>query len=191
MVDDARSANALAGTIVDVPRSLRGPAVAGVGRRFWLVVSALALGAAAVVLVASFVTTASDNARITRLKSHGIPVAVTVTTCFGNLAGSGSNVSSFTCHGRYTVGAIHFEEVIGSKTGFSPPGSLLRGVVDPSHHDTLVLARALRVTSTSSGPYVVEGVLSAVWLVLALFFVRVTRRSLRSRRSDDEHVATP
>lgn len=163
--------------------SLRGPAVAGVGRQFWLVVSALGLVIFAVVLVVSFVSTANDNARISRLKLHGIPVAVSVTECFGNLGGSGSNAADYTCHGSYRVAGVRYEELIGSMTSFSRPGTIVRGVVDPSRHDAVVLATAVSSSSTSSGTFVIESFLSLVFLLLTWLFVRVARRTASPRES--------
>jgi hypothetical protein len=169
--------------IAEVTTSLRGPAVAGVGRRFWLVVSALGLLIFAVVLVVSFVSTANDNARTSRLKLHGIPVAVTVTQCFGNLGGSGSNAADYTCHGSYRVAGVRYEELIGSMTSFSRPGTIVRGVVDPSRHDAVVLATAVTASSTSSGTFVIESILSLVFLLLTWLFVRVARRTASPRES--------
>lgn len=161
--------------------SLRGPAVAGVGRTFWLVASAVGLLVFAVILIVSFVATVNDNARTSRLKSDGIPVAVTVTECFGNLGGSGSNAANYTCHGRYEVSGVQYEELIGSLTSLTRSGTVVRGVVDPLHHDAVVLAKAVRMSSTASGSYVIEGILSLVFLLLTWVLVRVARRTATSR----------
>ena len=172
----------------DEASSLRGPVPAEVGRRFWLVASGIVLLVFATVIVASFVSTANSNARIDRLKLHGIPVTVTVAGCFGNLGGSGSNVSSYTCHGRYVVRGVHYEQVIGSLSSFTRAGTTVRGIVDPSRVDSVVLAKAVRTSSASSGAYVIEGILSLVFVGLTLAFVRVARRAPSRRSPSVERV---
>jgi hypothetical protein len=152
------------------------------------VASGLVLLVFAVVIVASFVSTANSNARIDRLKLHGIPVTVTVDSCFGNLGGSGSNVSSYTCHGDYVVRGVHHEQVIGSLTSFTRAGATVRGIVDPSHVDTVMLAKAVKTSSASSSAYVIEGILSLVFVGLTLVFLRVTRRNLSPRARLDQQI---
>jgi hypothetical protein len=141
-----------------------------IGRRFWLVAGALAL-------VLSFVSVANANARIDRLKAHGIPVVVTMGRCFGNLAGSGSNVAGFQCRGTYQLGHTTFHEPIGYKTTFSPYGSTVQGLVDPSYHNSVSLTSAIKRTKASTSRYVAPGILTIVFLVLAFVFVRFARRS--------------
>jgi len=183
-VDDAPGESALvrderaASRVTSDERSaLRGPAVARVGRGFWLVTSAVLLLVGAAVLLVSVISTVNDNARLSRLKSHGIPVTVTVTGCFGNLGGSGSNAAGFTCHGSYALKGVRYQELIGSMTTLTRVGTTVRGVVDPSHHDVVVLARAVRTSSTSSGSYVVEGLLAVLIVLLTFLLVRVVRRT--------------
>ena len=148
-----------------------------IGRRFWLVAGALALVVFAVALVLSFVSVANANARIDRLKAHGIPVVVTMGRCFGNLAGSGSNVAGFQCRGTYQLGHTTFHEPIGYKTTFSPYGSTVQGLVDPSYHNSVSLTSAIKRTKASTSRYVAPGILTIVFLALAFVFVRFARRS--------------
>jgi hypothetical protein len=131
----------------------------------------------AAVLAASFISITNDNARIDRLKAHGIPVSVTVVACIGNLGGSGSNDAGFTCRGDYRVGATTYHELIGSMTTFSAPGTAVRAVADPSKHSSVVLASALRTLVASPARYVAPGLLTLVLLALALALLRVARRS--------------
>ncbi|MGC1420026.1 MAG: hypothetical protein WA786_07905 [Acidimicrobiales bacterium] len=157
--------------------SLRGASAASVGRRFWLVAGALTLAAFTAALVVGFVSVANDNARVERLKDHGLPVTVTVINCIGNVGGSGSNGAGYTCRGRYTVGSNAYRELIGSMTTFSASGTTVRAIADPAHHSSVVLASAVEASSASSGSFVVLGLLSLLLVALAGGLTRVARRS--------------
>jgi hypothetical protein len=161
--------------------SLRGATGATIGRRFWLVAASVSLLVFAAFVVVSFLSAANDNARIDRLQSHGIAVSVTVTNCIGNIGGSGSNVSGYTCRGDYSLGGTTYNEIIGSMSTLAVSGAKIRGVVDPSHHGTVELLAAVRRSSASSVRYVVPGLLSVVLIALVLALLRIVRRSDPSR----------
>jgi hypothetical protein len=146
-----------------------------------LVAAALGLVVFALALVISFVSVTNANARIDRLKTHGIPVTVTVGRCFGNLAGSGSNVAGYQCRGTYRLGHTTYHEPIGYKTTYSPFGSTLRGLVDPSYHNAVSVASAIERTSASDTRYIAPGVLTIVFLALTIVLWRFARRSPASR----------
>ncbi len=157
--------------------ALRGSSAVGVQRSFWVYAGALVVLLLGVVTVVSFVSASSDNARIERMKDHGIAVAVTVTDCVGNLGGSGSNGAGATCRGRSQVGATTFHEVIGSLSAFSPPGAVVRGVADPARPSTVELASAVAAARPSDGVYLAPGLLALRFVVLAGGYVRLARRS--------------
>jgi energy-coupling factor transporter transmembrane protein EcfT len=161
--------------------SLRGAEAKILGRRFWLVAGAIGLLVFAAALVISFVSVTNANARIDRLKAHGIPVVVTMGRCVGNLSGSGSNVAGYQCRGTYHVGTATFHEPIGFKSTFSPVGTTLKGLVDPSHHNAVALASAVEKKVASASAYVAPGILTLVFLALTLALIRLARRP-RSRR---------
>jgi len=163
--------------------SLRGAEAATIGSRFWLVVGAFVLVVFAAALVVGFIAVTSDNARIERMKSHGIPVTVTVVDCNGNIGVSGSNAAGYTCRGDYSVGGTTYHELICSMTTFSAVGSAMRAVVDPSRHSTVALASSLKASAASSGVYVAPGVLTFVLVALTLALLRVARRSAVVRRT--------
>jgi hypothetical protein len=156
---------------------LRGATGAAIGRRFWLIVGALSLLVFAAFIVVSFLSAANDNARIDRLQSHGIPVTITVTNCIGNIGGSGSNVSGYTCHGEYSVDSTTYHEIIGSMSTLATGGTKVQGVADPSHHSTVELLSAVRKSSASSNRYVTPGLMSVVLIGFVLALLRVARRS--------------
>jgi hypothetical protein len=155
--------------------SLRGAAAPNIGRNFWLVAGTLVLIVFAAVLVVSLLSVANDNARIDRMKTHGIAVTVTVTNCIGNIGGSGSNVSGYTCHGDYSVAGTDYHEVIGSLTTVAASGAKVHGVVDPSHYSTVELASSVANSKSSSSGYIAPGALVLVLIGLALTLRRVAR----------------
>lgn len=152
--------------------SLRGPEVQNIGRRFWITASAVILVGLASIVVVSFVSAVIDNARINRLKNHGVSVIVTVTNCVGNIGGSGSNSAGYTCHGKYQVNGVLYQEIIGSKTSFSAPGSKVRGVADPAQTSTVEIASAVASSSSSSTVYIIPVLLALLVITLALVLLR-------------------
>jgi hypothetical protein len=158
--------------------SLRGAEAQRLGRRFWLVAGTLVFAALAVSIVVSFVSAANDNARIDRLKSHGVDVVVTVTNCVGNVGGSGSNAAGYTCQGAYRVDGVAYHEVIGAKTTLSPAGSKVRGVADPARPSTVELASAVATSTASSSAYVVPSLLLLLFVALSVVSLRRWRRSV-------------
>jgi hypothetical protein len=134
----------------------------------------------AVAVTVSFVSAANDNGRVDRLKAHGIAVNATVGNCVGNLGGSGSNASSYTCNASYTVGATTYHQVIGLMNSFAAPGTHVAVVADPSQPSTIELASAVKSTSSSNGAYLAPGLLSVLLVALTLGYLRLVRRS-RSR----------
>lgn len=167
--------------------SLRGAEARTLGRRFWLIAGTLVLLVFAAALALSFVSVTNANARINRLKSHGIPVTVTVVNCVGNLSGSGSNVSGYQCRGTYRISGETFTEPIGFKTTYSPSGTAISGLVDPSRHNSVALASAVRKSTASSSGYIPPGVLTVALIALALALRRVARR--RPPHEATTHVA--
>jgi hypothetical protein len=156
--------------------ALRGAEAVAVGTRVRFVAGVIGLIVVAAVLVVSFLSVSNDHARIERMKAHGIAVSVTVSNCTGNIGGSGSNGAGFTCRGSYAVGTTTFHERIGSKTTFSAPGTAVEGVVDPSHHGTVVLASAVRASKASYWGYAPLTLLTLVFVALVYLFVRASRR---------------
>jgi hypothetical protein len=157
--------------------TLRGPSPVGVGRHLWVVLGALALVVFAVALAVSFISASHDNARIDRLKTQGIALSATVGNCVGNLGGSGSNASSYTCSASYTVGATKFREVVGLMNSFAAPGTRVAVIADPSRPSTIELASAVTSSSPSNRAYLAPGLLSVLLVALVLGYLRLIRRS--------------
>lgn len=155
---------------------MRGGDAISVGRRIWVAAGTFGLVVVAVLLVVSMVSATHDNARITRMKEHGVAVSVTVTSCIGNLGGSGSNAADYTCRGHYVVTGTSYDEVIGAMSTFAPPGTRVPAVADPSRPSTIELASAVASSSASSHAYAIPGLLGLLLLALGLGFWRLTHR---------------
>jgi len=179
---EAALAEANLTVIVDssTPPALRGPDARHISDRFWLVSATVLLVVFAIIVVVTFISAFNDNARVDRMKNHGIPVTVTVTSCVGNIGGSGSNASGYTCRGSYRVNGVRYVEVIGSKSTQSNPGTEVQGVVDPSRRSTVELTSAVRASSSSPSVYFVP-VLLAVFFVIGSVALRRRHRSSPSR----------
>jgi len=159
---------------------LRGAAPAAVRRGLWIYAGALCLAVFAAILVVSFLSISNDNARVSRMKAHGIPVSVTVTGCLGNIGGSGSTSAGYTCRGDYTIHGATYHELIGSMTTFAAAGTTVPGVVDPSHHGTVVLSSFVRSASASPWRFVTPSILTIVLIALSLGLWNVAHRAQRS-----------
>jgi hypothetical protein len=155
---------------------LRGAEAARIGKRFWLVASALGLLVVAGVIAVSFVSTLNEHARIDRMKAHGIPVTVTITACEGNLGGSGSNVASYTCRGSYIIDGTSYNELIASMTTFAATDTHVRAVADPSQHSSVALASAIKTSHTSPSAFIVLALLTLLLLALVALLIRAARR---------------
>jgi hypothetical protein len=161
--------------------SLRGAEAVSLGRRFWLIAAAAGLVIFAVAIAISFAATINEHDRIDRMKTHGIPVTVTITGCEGNLGGSGSNVASYTCRGTYAINGAKFDELIASMTTFTAKGTKIRALADPSQHSSVALASAIKSTHSSPTAFIVLALLTLLLLVLVALVTRAARR----QRSDD------
>jgi hypothetical protein len=67
-----------------------------------------------------FVSGLHHNTNITNLQRHGVTVSVTVSTCDGELGGSGSNLADYRCVGTFTLKGHLYNSTI--------PGHELRAV---------------------------------------------------------------
>ena len=157
--------------------SLRGPEVVSIGRKVWHRLVAVGLALSFVALIVNVVSTAHDNSRIERMKTHGIAVSVSVTRCIGNVGGSGSNGAGYTCQGDYSIAGTAYHELIGSMTTFAVSGTKVNSVADPSKPTTVILASALAKSTASPAAYVPAGLMAIVLIALTFVFVRFARRS--------------
>jgi hypothetical protein len=135
-------------------------------RRPWAsgIVAAILVVAALAVAQAGFV----NNARVTRLHHAGIYVSARILGCEGNIGGSGSTSAGYTCRGAYAYAGEHFSERIDGTFSFLSTGSHVAVVMDPAHHNEVILASALAPMRMTLVPYVIPVllVLGAAALVI-------------------------
>jgi len=122
-------------------------------RRPWVSASVIVLIAVVALLIAQ--VGYSNNARIARLHHSGINLSARVLGCEGNIGGSGSTSAGFTCRGAYAYEGQHFSERIDGTFNFLSTGSHVSVVMDPAHHNEVILASALAPMRTTLTPYVV------------------------------------
>ncbi len=165
------------GTADQPVATLRGAGVNADARRVGMVVVAACLLALAGVTIGLFVAGASKNAQITSLRTHGVPVEVTVTKCHGLLGGSGSNAAGYACRGTFEIGGHRYDEAIPGY-GLLPPGATIRGVAVPGNPPLFTTAGAAAAEHPSWKVFVVPTVLLVV-LVLLLGAVALRVRHVR------------
>jgi hypothetical protein len=122
------------------------------------IVAAVCLVALAVVAVALFVAGMNKNDQITRLRQHGVAVAVTVTGCLGLLGGSGSNAAGYECKGTFALGGHRYNEDIPGNT-IRTPGSTIRAIAVPGNPPLLSTARAVATDRPSWHVFVAPTIL--------------------------------
>lgn len=110
---------------------LRGAAVEVDSRRAAQAIIAVLLATLAATASVLTVAGADRNAQIDQLRRSGVPVAITVTGCRGDLGGSGSNAAGYTCQGTFRLAGRSYPMSIPG-LGHQVLGSKLRGVAVPS-----------------------------------------------------------
>jgi hypothetical protein len=154
--------------------TLRGAGVQVDARRLGRIGVHFGLVALASLVVVLFVAGVHKNAQIDRLRHDGVPVAITVTGCVGQLGGSGSNAAGYACTGTFTLRGHSYRAAIPGTTLY-PPGSTVRGVAVPADPALMTTVRELSTEHTSWKAFVTPGVLLVV-LLLALSLVLGSRR---------------
>ncbi|HEX4082517.1 MAG TPA: hypothetical protein VHX40_06080 [Acidimicrobiales bacterium] len=161
--------------------TLRGAGVGAVnGRRLATIVVGLCLVVVAVLAVVFFVAGLHKNDQTTRLHQHGVPVTITVTSCVGQLGGSGSNAAGYTCQGTYLLDGHRYTEPVPGTT-LHPPGSMLAGVALPGDPALVTTTTVLATEHPSNGVFILPAVLLAVLVVGTVGLVAWRRRAGGSR----------
>ena len=155
---------------------LRGPEVAPPSRKLgiWLLV-----GCAAILIgisVATLATAIGNASHVARMKSHGVQVTATVSTCRGNLGGSGSNLASYTCYATYSVRGQRYESVVGGMSTFAPAGRPISVVADPE--DFAAIETTALVKSAQAGPvaFAIPALLFVLGIGCVVLVVMMSRR---------------
>jgi hypothetical protein len=163
--------------------TLRGAGVEADVRRVGRVVVGVCLVALAALVVVLFTAGADKNAQITRLRQHGVRVAVTVSGCLGLLGGSGSNAAGYACHGTFTLDGRRYSEAIPGNT-FYRPRATVRAVTDPADPGLLSTAAMVATERPSLTVFILPGTLLALLALLAGVVLRRRRQPSRSRPAE-------
>jgi hypothetical protein len=142
---------------------------------FVVVVAGLLVGAAGLALAAH-----ESNARAKRLGDHGVRVEATVTTCLGQLGGSGSNAAGYTCRGRFRLdGSAHDEVLPGSQP--RAPGDTVVLVSDSGHPGDLATPEGVAAMHPGLGAYGLPAGLAGAGILLGGGGARRYRSGRRRR----------
>lgn len=133
----------------------------------------MALVALAVLTTVLFVAGFTRNAQQSSLAHHGVPVAVTVTSCLGEVAGSGSNISGYACTGTYVVDGKRYSESIPGNA-LLRSGSTIRGVTVLGDPGLLSTPGAVATQKATWTVFIVPTILLIV--LLAAVAIVVLRR---------------
>lgn len=141
--------------------TLRGAKVDGDIRRFVGMAIVLCLAALAASTIALFVAGAHRNAQVARLRQDGVPVQVTVTSCLGQLGGSGSNAAGYTCSGSFVLDGRRYDETIPGLT-LRPVGTTFRALAVPGDPALMAPVSQVAVERPSDKVYVLPAVLAGL-----------------------------
>jgi len=162
-----------------VPGYIRGGGGVAVGRR-----RAVAVVAASAVLVLAAlsgilaVEAAQQYHRLHLLTTEGIPVAATVTNCYGVASGTGITDVGFSCNAAFRIGQRHYRSALDGTTHVYPVGASVPAVAVASDPTILYTSAAARTMSASLSVFVAPVLLLAAALtvmVVALSLVRPAR----------------
>jgi hypothetical protein len=157
--------------------TLRGAGVQVDAARAARVASALVVVTLVVVAAVLLVAGYRKNAHITELRTHGVPVELTVTDCLGLMGGSGSNLAGYDCRGTYTYGGRTFAEDIPGN-GLRVKGTEVRGVVVSSDPALFSTPAAVASEHASASVYAAPiALLLAAAAVVGWLAVRRRRRA--------------
>lgn len=158
--------------------NLRGAGVDVDMRRLGQVVAGVCLVALVVAVVVLVVAGMDKNAQITRLRTQGVPVEVTVTGCLGQLGGSGSNAAGYSCRGTFTLEGHRYDEDLPGDT-LLPPGTMLRGVTVPGDPALVSTPGAVAAEHTSRRVFILPIVLVVAAVLVGGVLLLRRRRSAR------------
>jgi hypothetical protein len=163
-----------AGVVMDSRRTLRA----------LVVVSVLVLATLTIVLTLEAI---NANARISRLRQHGVPVDVTVTSCLGLASGTGITEAGYRCRGTFTLDGPRHNELITGTSALRSTGETLHAVTDPSDPTILSTADALATTH----PIWTAFIGPAIPMLLLLPLLALTRRGPRPSSGTSPHPGPP
>jgi hypothetical protein len=155
-------------------------------RRLFRVLVGSAIVALAVLIAVLALEAAHKNSRIDALQRRGVPVDVTVTSCFGILSGTGITVTTFQCSGSYDVAGQTYHAVIAGSDLNHKAGDVVQAVADPKHPTSISLASSLVNAHSSWRPYIAPTILFVVLLMLIAGALWWSRRNSAQRPPDGD-----
>lgn len=181
----------LGDTAADQPLStLRGAGVAVDLRLAKRVLGTLIVLALAISSVVLFVSGAHQNAQASELRSHGVPVTVTLRSCFGQLGGSGSNVAGYSCTASFSLAGRRWVESFPWSSSGVPPRRASAYAV-PSDPALVVSAASFRTERATARVFVLPSVLCALCIAALAAMASLRRRARRRRGGADPLPASP
>ena len=155
---------------------LRGAAVEVDGRKVARVLVGAVMITLAALAIGFTVAGVHDNAQITQLRTQGVRVTVTVTSCRGSLGGSGSNVAGYTCSGSYALGGQRYSGPLPGDS-FYTPGSKVPALAVPGDPSLVSPLYVIDGEHASAGVFAWPAVLFAASVLLGgVVLLRVRRR---------------
>jgi hypothetical protein len=155
-------------------------------RRLFRIVVGSAIVVLAVLVVVLTVDAVHQNSRIDGLKRRGVPVDVTVTSCFGVLSGTGITVASFQCSGSFDLAGRSYHAVIAGSNVNHAVGDVVKAIADPKHPTSISTPSSLVNAHTSGRPFIAPGILFLVLLVLVVGALWWSRRNSAQRPRDGD-----
>jgi len=162
----------------DAHGSLRGATVEVDASRIRRVLSVACLVGLAAIVGVLYAAGASKNAQIDELRDHGVAVTVTVASCRGLLAGSGSNPAGYACTGSYEVRGRTYTASIPGDSLYAA-GATVREVAALTDPGLLASAPAVAAERASWRVFAVPTALLGVLLSFVGVTVRRRRRGAR------------
>lgn len=117
-----------------------------------------------------------QSSDIAALRDRGVPVEATITGCVAVSSGVGMGIEYWQCHGSYTLGGRTFNEPLNGSRGFVETGRVVAAVAVPGDPGLLSTASSVRGRHSSTGSYIVSGVLGALAVVGAGGLIALARR---------------
>jgi hypothetical protein len=144
------------------------------------VIGMVVVGALAIALTVAAV---HDNARINRLRHHGVAVTITVTGCSGQGTGMGATLTTFRCRGTFTLNGHRYTDAIGGSHTRHSIGDKVKGVTDAADPADLSTVEAAEAKRTSATPFIAPGALLVLLLTALVVWRRQGWLALRTSRS--------
>ena len=159
---------------------LRGGHAETLSRRAWSAVALTTWALVSALIAVSAIVGVNNNHRISRLQNEGVRVSASVTSCLGQLGGSGSNGASYVCRVHYRFRGSPYDVVVAGLSGFARVGTREVVTIDPAQPGAPTLTSSLASESPSPWRYLVPTLLDVVWVGAGLVIIRRHRRLISS-----------